>query len=219
MKHLSAFFRSKWELKVIVIMVTILISAISTFNLLVIACVSSGTLLVFIILLIISVVIRARDRQIIGESEAFRVPRRGLIFTVGWQKFTIEYAIKAQNPDFFGFICSQETEIIVNELVDAYAIPTDRYKKKIVDIQDIKEIRLETGLILDWMHKEGLSISDVAVDITGGMTIMSVAVYTLAAERSIDSQYIKSKYDRNNKPIMDTQEAIFVARFMKEGLL
>jgi hypothetical protein len=69
------------------------------------------------------------------------------------------------------------------------------------------------------MHKEGLSISDVAVDITGGMTIMSVAVYTLAAERSIDSQYIKSKYDRNNKPILDTQEAIFVARFMKEGLL
>jgi hypothetical protein len=84
-----------------------------------------------------------------------------------------------------------------------------------VDVQEIKEIRLKTGLIIDWMLKNGLSFSDIAVDITGGMTTMSVAVYSLVVEKSIDSQYIKSEYDPNNKPIIGTQEAVFVTRFTK----
>jgi hypothetical protein len=153
----------------------------------------------------------------VGESKAFKVHRKGLIYTAGKQVDTIALSLEKQTPSFIGFLCSKASEPYIDELVRTMGFEEDKYNKKIVDPQNIDEIRLEIKLIIDWMLAKGLKSSDMVVDVTGGMTTMSVGAYSMADEMKVDTQYIKSEFDDRNKPIKNTQEGVFVKRYTDVG--
>jgi hypothetical protein len=162
---------------------------------------------------VVGVVQQYRRRPRRGENVAFQVPRRAVVFTVGGQSSTIEYALETQKPELMGFLCSQRTEHVADGIIARYGLDKGCYKKELVDPQNIIEIRAKTEFILEWLSQKGLAPGDVVIDITGGMTPMSVGAFSVAEERRIDSQYVKSDYDANNRPIPGTQEAILVSRY------
>ena len=103
---------------------------------------------------------KQKKNPIVGKGETAGIPKKGLLFTVGFQGSTIEFAIALQeHVEYFGFICSKDTEDIAQNIVLKKNIDEDRYRLKTVDLQDLNEIRLETQVIVDWMMKKGLHIS------------------------------------------------------------
>lgn len=174
-------------------------------------------LLVLIILAIKVVMMKSSLYGTSGENAAFNVPRKGVIYTVGLQTDSIRFSMVRQTPDYVGFMCSKETEPYTNKLIDILGLDKDKCNIKTVDPQNINEIRLETKLIIEWMSSMGLKNSDIAVDVTGGKTTMSVGAFSMAEELKIDTQYIKSDFDEKNKPIAGTQQGIFVKRYSELG--
>lgn len=216
MTQLDHFFRFHWkEIVVVNIFPQCVIAAIYSFKLsVVLSTVFVGLALVALVFGLARILAR-RELPMRGDAVAFQVPRRGLIFTVGMQPHTIRMALEHHKPDFLAFICSSKSEDMADELADEFKYDKDHVKKEIVDPQNIKEIRTKTGLILEWFAEKGLETDEVAVDITGGMTTMSVAVFSVTEERKVDSQYIRSQYNEKNQYIDGTQEAVFVSRYSK----
>jgi hypothetical protein len=148
------------------------------------------------------------------RQEAFAVKRRGLVFTVGLQPDTIRLALTEQAPDYVGFICSAQSEEKADALVVEFHLDDEHARKKLVDPLNVEEIRQDTATLLDWMAAQGLGSRDVAVDVTGGMTSMSVAVYSLARDRRLDCQYISSRFDKAaNRLIANSQDARLLSRY------
>jgi hypothetical protein len=90
----------------------------------------------------------------------------------------------------------------------------EHFVKREVDPKNIQDIRAMTMSILNWMKSKDLQDSEIAVDITGGMTTTSAGVFDVSEERKIDSQYIFSGYI-NNKVILDTKDAILFSQNSK----
>lgn len=173
-----------------------------------------GSVIVLILIVIaVKLILMTIPQGTIGGGEAFEVQRKGLIYTTGKQTDTIKLSLERQRPVYVGFLCSKVSEPFIDELIRTEGFDEDKYSKKIVDPQNIVEIRIETKLIIDWMLAKDMQNTDVAVDVTGGMTTMSVGVFSMAEELKIDTQYIKSDFDESNKPIKNTQRGIFVKRF------
>jgi len=64
------------------------------------------------------------------------------------------------------------------------------------------------------MSSKGLRAQEIAADITGGTTPMSVGVFSMTEERNVDRQYIFCKqYDEKNRCVNGTQEAVFISRY------
>jgi hypothetical protein len=213
MKKLIRYFRANWESILIeAILLQFLITGILDGNLFLAMIAAVGGLALLALIYKTIDLIGQSQTPLRGENIAFRIPRRGLIFTVGGQSDTIRMALKHQEAEYIAFICSSKTENVANQLGEEFAFDEEHIKKEVVDPQNINEIRLKTGVILNWLNEKGLGLSDIAADITGGMTTMSVGVFSMTEERHIDSQYIRSQY-QDNLPIKDTQEAVFVSRY------
>lgn len=177
-----------------------------------------GSVIVLILIVVaVKLILMTIPQGTIGEGEAFSVQRKGLIYTSGKQTDTIRLSLEKQRPVYVGFLCTKVSEPYIDELIRAMGFDEDKYSKKIVDQQNIVEIRTETKLIIDWMLSENMQNNDVAVDVTGGMTTMSVGAFSMAEELKIDTQYIKSDFDENNKPIKNTQIGVFVRRYAVTG--
>jgi hypothetical protein len=77
----------------------------------------------------------------------------------------------------------------------------------------VVDVRRQVSSILDWFDHHQIGIDEIAVDITGGTTIMSVAAFSVVSERHIDCQYVRSDFDADNKPIEGTQRGVFVTLY------
>lgn len=215
MKQLQHFVKTRWqEILITGVFLQSFIAAVFTLDPLIIVGTTLGGLVLLIIVFEgVNRLQQRRHQPQRGENIAFQTPRRAVVFTVGGQSFTIEQALDNQAPEFAGFLCSQQTEYVADDLISRYGFDPQHYKKELVDPQNIVEIRAKTGFILDWLVQNGLAREDTVVDVTGGLTPISVGAFSVAEERQIDSQYIKSDYDGNNRPIPGTQEAVFVSRY------
>lgn len=215
MIQIPTFLRFHW-LKILVtyVLVPSSINAIYSLNPIILM----WTFLIELGLLVIAITAMAlyskRSRSSHSRNEAFQVPRKGMVFTVGKQLNTIRFAIKNQNPKFIGLICSAETEDMANLLKEELGFDDEHFMKKEVDPKNIEDIRAMAVSILNWLKSKGLQDSEIAVDITGGMTTMSAGVFDISEERKIDSQYIFSKYI-NNRVIIDTKDAILFSQHSK----
>jgi hypothetical protein len=217
MTQLDHFVRFHWkEIVVVNIFPQCVIAAIYSFQFSILL----GTVLIGLALVAFVFglvwILSKRKSPLRGEAAAFQVPRRAMIFTVGLQPHTVRMALDHRRPDYIAFVCSSASELLANELVEEFRYELDHCKKEVVDIQNIREIRAKTGLILDWMAEKGLETDEIAADITGGMTTMSVGVFSVTEERQVDSQYIRSQYDEQNRPVKNSQEAVFVSRYSKD---
>jgi hypothetical protein len=215
MNALRNWLRTRWaDILVTGIFLQSIIAAIYTFDPHIVIVTALGGLAMLILVFgTVSYWRRCHRRPTRGENVAFKMPRGGLLFTVGFQADTINLALDHQKPAFVAFLCSPQTEKVVDALVLARGYDAERYKKEIADPQNVKEIRTKTGLALDWLEAKGLKSAEIAADITGGMTTMSVAVFSVTEERRVDSQYVRSAFDDQNRRISGSEEAVLVSRY------
>jgi hypothetical protein len=214
MTQLIPFLRNKWdELLITGIYLNAFVASIFAGDAIKVLEVSLGGLALLAVVFGLRELWNRRAPPLRGENIAFKVPRRALAFTVGFQIDTIRMAIKAQKPEFVGFICSEDSLQKVSLLKAEFNYDTENSITKIVKPNDINDIRTETGLVLDWLMSKGVKPSEVAADITGGTTIMSAGVFSLTEDRRIDSQYIFCHKYQNNKCADGTQEAVFVSHY------
>ena len=215
MTQLIPYIRSRWdELLITGIYLNSIVASVFTGNVQVALGVTVGGLILLAIIFRLMALYRRR-LPTHGENVALKVPRRGLIFTVGRQLDTIRMALQMRKPEFIAFVCSTETEPDAIRLAEDFGYDKSHYKKEVVDPYNVKEIRTKTEVILDWLLEKDLRIADIAADITGGTTTMSVGVFSVTEDRLVDSQYIRSQFDEQNKRINGTQEAVFVSYYNK----
>ncbi len=216
MNRLSNFIKSHWEEALIWgVAVNIMAWAITTANFMMIGIVFlSLAAVIILVYLAIERASRQRIRKVVGENTAFKFQRRGAIFTVGKQTDTIAFAVENQKPDYVGLICTDVSESFADELISRFHFtPEETVRKRMVNPFEIKEILQVTNGLLDWMIEKGLDKTQIVVDVTGGMTTMSVGVFSAADDRQIDTQYIRSKYDEQNRVIKGTMEGVFITHF------
>ena len=216
--QLFRFLRSQWQEIVIPgIWIPIVITALTTGSIIFIVLSLIGGALVMVALYSLIDKIRKRQQPTFG-GEASGIPRKGLIFTVGHQAETIDYALQGQKPQWAGFLCTEQTLGVVDKLMASQQFPPDYWRREIVDPRDIADVRTKTHALLDWMIRHGLKPEEIALDPTGGMTPMSLGAFSVAQERQIDSQYVRSNYDDQNRPIRGSQELIFLSRYSTPSL-
>ncbi|MGH9425830.1 MAG: hypothetical protein ACRD2L_05920 [Terriglobia bacterium] len=149
----------------------------------------------------------------IGESQAFSAKRRAIVFTAGKQSDTIEVCIAHQKPEYVGFICTSGSEQFADSAITSLGLDPDKCFKKIVNPWNVSEVRAKTSEILHALMDLGVQPADMAFDVTGGLTTMSVGVFIVAEEHRIDSQYVRSDYDERGKRLPNTEGAVFISRY------
>jgi hypothetical protein len=216
MKRLINFIKTRWEeILILGVFLQLFVWTLTTGNLLIILAVStSAILLVVLVYIAVERVGHRKTQKVRGESTAFTIPRRGLIFTIGKQTDTVAFALENQKPDFIGLLCTDVSEPFADDLITTFSYDSEHVRKRIVNPYDIRETHQISNLLIDWMLEQKLGSHEIAVDVTGGLTTLSVGVFSAADDRRIDSQYIRSKYDSQNRVIPNTMEGVFITRFL-----
>ena len=214
MNQLRGFLKSRWdEILVLGVALQLILWAITTGNLVIILAVTvSMIVMVLLIYGITEKISNRRKPKSLGDNIAFQVSRKGLIFTVGKQTHTIEYAIAQQRPEFIALICTDVTEKEADEIMEKFSDDPEMVRKRLVDPFNLEEIRTTTQILIKWLEQK-MPKDSIAVDITGGMTTMSLGAFLAADEFQIDSQYVRSNYDLDNKPVVGSQDGIFITRY------
>jgi hypothetical protein len=171
---------------------------------------------------------RLQPPQIQPPEDALKVPRRGVIFTLGPRSANrasvvhqvidalrgIEGGVK---PEFLGFLGTPQTDQagIVELLCDDLTIPPVNVKSETCEPTDVFEGKAKAALIIEWIFRQGLNERDIVLDLTGGKATMSVAAFIAADEKRIDSQYIDSQYDSEKNQIKPgSQKQILITRYL-----
>lgn len=214
MRRLILFWRERWdEILILGVAIPVFLGAVNTGDLLIIAITGVGLLVaVAVAFEVVDWLERRRRRHHFGESIAFQLPRRAIIFTVGNQTSTVEFTLTRQNPEYVVLICTAQSLMGAQALRDVMRRNEENCKIELVDAWDIRDARTKTSAALDWLTEKGVDTREMVVDVTGGTTPMSLGVFSMANEYRVDSQYIKSQY-QNNRPVPNTQEAILLNRF------
>jgi hypothetical protein len=216
----KAFFRTRWvELLIAGVWLQSVISAAFTGSLALLAITTLGGLALLALIFWLVGRVRGRRRPDYGPNEAFVVPRRALICTVGKQKETALFSLSRQRPEWLGLICTRQSEDVAGEIEAASELDAQHVRKEIVDPWSVAEVRAKTAFLLDWLARHGVPPAEVAVDITGGTSIMTASAFSMACERQVDCQYVRSEYDADNRPIRGTQRGVFVTRYDRPGPL
>ena len=179
--------------------------------------IGAGFLLIAVLVITLKALAHIFVRRIaprIGESQAFSVKRRAIIFTVGKQGDTIEVCITHQKPEYVGFICTNGSEQCADSLIASLGLDAQKCFKRIVDPWNVSEVVEKTNHILSALMGIGIEATDMAFDITGGFTTMSIGVFIVAEEHRIDSQYVRSEYDDHGKRLPNTEDAVFISRYL-----
>jgi hypothetical protein len=215
MKRLKKFIKLHWEEGLIWAMAVNLIAWSLTTGkpVVIIATMLSVIAVIILVYIAIERAGRRKEKKIIGENTAFKVARQGIIFTVGKQTDTIAFALEEQHPDLVGFICSAASQGYVDDIVARFSLNEENYRKYPVSPFDIHEIIQISKLLIGWMLSKNHSADQLVVDVTGGMTTMSVGAFSAAEDSHVDSQYIRSKYDDQNKVVPGTMEGVFITHF------
>jgi len=212
MNRFKHYLKTQWESNVYgAIWIPIIFIAVGTGDVIfILSSLFLGAVALWIIYLLIDkyekLQLEKRKKTQVFGGPASGIARRGIIFTVGRQVETVAYSLHGLKPEFVGFICTGETIGTAKNADFSKHFTEDTARYEIVNPYEIEDIRTKTKLIIDWMEKKGLSAKDIALDPTGGLTSMSLGAYSAAYERQIDSQYVRSDYDENNKPIPGTQQ-------------
>lgn len=213
MHTLRQFLRQRWpELLIAGVWLQSIVSAAFTGRWDLLALASLGGLVLLVVIFWLVERLSRPKRPSREESEAFQVPRKGLVLLVGFQKDSLTYLIRNQKPLWIGLLCSRQTEQIADELAAESGLDPDHVQKEIADAWSVMDVREKAVALVNWLRRRGLSQADLVVDITGGTAIMSVGAFSVAEEQRIDTQYVRSEY-QDNRPIPGTQRALFVSRF------
>ncbi len=111
MRRLVQFLQTKWEeILVTGVWVPLVLAAILTADALIIALsLGGGVASLYGLYFLVDKLGRRRWLPTFG-GEASGIPRRAILFTVGLQTDTIDYAIRGQKPEYLAFLCTGETD-------------------------------------------------------------------------------------------------------------
>jgi len=126
---------------------------------------------------------------------------QGIVFTVSRAEVPL-WVIHQVQPDRIGLLItqtSQEQSAIIRQAAEQQGITV--YIEILNDPDDPAEANRKTKELLQTLRQNG--ISELAVDITGGKTPMSLGAFMAAEELSSDSIYVTSHY-KDGKPDMNT---------------
>jgi hypothetical protein len=157
------------------------------------------------------------DPPDIGKQMAFRTPRRGVIFTLGFhsaKKSSVVYLVNEKlKPELVGFLGTPQIEDVVKVILQELKVKEGKYKTESWSPSEIRDGKVKTSLVIDWMLNCGLKEEDIVVDLTGGTATMSIAAFMAAEEKRIDCQYILSEYDAKNQFIDGSQKPILITNY------
>lgn len=177
-----------------------------------------GLPLLALVISLLETVERRRFRSLADKSTAFRQRRRGIVFTVGLQPTTILFALHRQKPDYVGFLCSQQSVPVAQTIIADEGLDSEHAKLAVADPFNIVEVRHETDVLLRWLSTRlasvGGSQDEIVVDVTGGLTPLSLGAFSMAEERRVDIQYIKPRM-QNNAPV-GIEDALIVSRHLPD---
>ncbi len=126
---------------------------------------------------------------------------QGIVFTVSRAEVPL-WVIHQVQPDRIGLLItqtSQEQSAIIRQAAEQQGITV--YIEILNDPDDPAEANRKTKELLQTLRQNG--ISELAVDITGGKTPMSLGAFMAAEELGSDSIYVTSHY-KDGKPDMNT---------------
>lgn len=173
----------------------------------------AALLIGFVGLLLLSSYLGRRERGHLGGDIAFDVVRRGLVFTLGRQTDTPLLALQRQHPQWVGLLCTAESKPQADALIAALNLNPAYARISLVDGHNANHVHQQTLQLLAWLKAQGLGKHEMAVDVTGGLTTMSVGAFAAAQSQRVDTQYVRSDFDAQNKPIPNTQKGVFVVRY------
>jgi hypothetical protein len=215
MRRLVQFVQAKWEeILIMGIWIPLIVAALSTTNpTMIVLSVGGGVASLFGLYALFDKLNRRRRLPTFG-GEASTTPRQAILFTMGLQADTMDYTIWGQQPEYVGFLCTEQTLSVVDGVISRHAFREGHWRREIVEPRDISDVRAKTNALLDWLLRQELAPERIVVDPTGGLTPMSLGAFSVAQERQIDSQYVRSQY-QDNRPVPGTQELVFLSRFSR----
>ena len=133
MQEMKRFVASRWvELLIMGVWLPSAISAAFSGNWLTIVLAVVGGLVAVLPIIALVDRLRPKPRPSFEESEAFAVPRQGLIFTLGMQKDTVLFALAAQKPAWLGLIGTRQTKTLAKEIQETAGLDDDHVQAEVV---------------------------------------------------------------------------------------
>jgi CRISPR-associated protein (Cas_Cas02710) len=127
---------------------------------------------------------------------------QGIIFTVSRKEVPL-WVIKQINPRAIGLLSSESSRNAAQEIrVFAQQMGTLIIEEEVInDPDDPAEVNRKAKKIMHELKDKGLD--EMAMDITGGKTPMSLGAFMAAEEMGVDSIYVTTEY-KDNKPDITT---------------
>lgn len=211
MRRLVQFLRSKWEeILVTGIWLPLVLAAVLTTEPITITLSLVGGVSLFGIYSLIDKLGRRREPSFGGEASG--TLRRAILFTVGLQAETMDNPIRGQKPEHLVFLCIEQSLSVIERLISHHRFAPEHWRREIVAAEDIADVRVKTNVLIDWFLRQGLSSESIVANPTGDLTPMSLGAFSVAQERQIDSQYVRSQY-QGSQPISGTRELVFLSQF------
>jgi len=136
----------------------------------------------------------------IGQSTDASSRWDGLVFTLS-QTETPKWVIKTRSPRYIALLASEQSAENAAQ-VEQYARQQGVAvitKVLLADPDDLQEIRQEVKHLIMRLQQKGCE--NIAVDITGGKTTMSLGAFMAAEEAQLPSLYVSSQYDKTLKQV------------------
>jgi len=127
---------------------------------------------------------------------------QGIIFTVSRKEVPL-WVIKQINPMAIGLLSSESSRNAAQDIrVFAQQMGTLIIEEEVInDPDDPAEVNRKAKKIMHELKDKGLD--EMAMDITGGKTPMSLGAFMAAEEMGVDSIYVTTEY-KDNKPDITT---------------
>ena len=127
---------------------------------------------------------------------------QGIIFTVSRREVPL-WVIKQINPMAIGLLSSESSRNAAQEIrVFAQQMGILIIEEELInDPDDPAEVNRKAKKIMHELKDQGLD--EMAMDITGGKTPMSLGAFMAAEEMGVDSIYVTTEY-KDNKPDITT---------------
>ncbi len=132
----------------------------------------------------------------------------GLVFTVSRNALPI-WVIEQIQPKWVGLLSTPETQAEQEKIAQAAAALGILITHKVITDADDPQESFQQGKSL--LHNKPPEIDNVAVDITGGKTPMSLGAFMAAEELGVDSIYVTAEY-QNGRPVESSARIIGISQ-------
>ena len=221
MKRLLSLWRAQWieiVLTSIIFAAAVNLATLGSF-VAALAVLVVGLPLLGVVISVLQTIERRRFRSLGDKSAAFRQPRRGIVFTVGLQPTTILFALEKQQPTYVGFLCTEVSLPIAQKICADLGLDGEHAKVALADPFNMLEVRKETETLIHWLLARPTGVRlrrhEIVVDVTGGLTPLSLGAFSMAEEQRVDIQYIQPVFQNN--VAVGIKDALLVSRSAPAG--